>query len=135
MNAQRRPQRPRQPRAGDLRLSDAERDAAVERLSEHYAAGRLDKDEFDERSDAVWTAKTGSDLEPVFADLEPARPVRATGWVSDRAAWGRRGWTPVPFLPVLLILIALTVITHVPFLLLALLAGAFVFSRRRRRRW
>jgi hypothetical protein len=36
---------------------------------------------------------------------------------------------------VLLILIALTVITHVPFLLLALLAGAFVFSRRRRRRW
>ena len=31
-------------RRADLRLSDADRDGAIARLSEHYAAGRLDKD-------------------------------------------------------------------------------------------
>lgn len=111
----------------DLRLSDAERDDAIARLSEHYAAGRLDKDEFDERSDAVWTAKTQGDLAPVFADLAPPR--------SDRARPGpraRRGWFPLPFAPVLFVLIALTVITHLPFVLLAF-AGCFLFLGRRRR--
>ena len=48
-------------------------------LGEHYAVGRLTKDEFDERSDAVWSAKTRGDLAPLFADLPGAlrRPVRA----------------------------------------------------------
>jgi len=62
-----------------LRLSDADREAATGLLSEQYAVGRLNKDEFDERSDAVWSAKTRGDLAPVFADLpvrSPALPVR-----------------------------------------------------------
>ena len=46
-----------------LRLSDADRESAMELLSEHYAIGRLTKDEFDERSDAVWSAKTQGDAE------------------------------------------------------------------------
>jgi hypothetical protein len=36
----------------------------------------------------------------------------------------------VPFVPVLFLLIALTVLTHIPFVLLAFLGCAFVFSRR-----
>lgn len=119
----------------DLRLSDADRDEAIVRLSEHYAAGRLDKDEFDERSDAVWTAKTGSDLAPIFADLGPTSTERA---LRDRARpgpWGRRRWFPVPLVPALFVLIALTVLTHVPFVLLALAGCFFVFGRRRRRHW
>ena len=52
-----------------LRISDADRQAAVDLLGEQYAVGRLTRDEFDERSDAVWSAKTQGDLAPVFADL------------------------------------------------------------------
>jgi hypothetical protein len=118
----------------DLRLSDADRDAAIARLSEHYAAGRLDKEEFDERSDAVWTAKTRADLAPIFADLGPTPSERGRGGGGYRGPWGRRGWLPVPFLPVLFLLIALTALTHIPFILLAFLGCAFVFSRRGRRR-
>jgi Domain of unknown function (DUF1707) len=112
----------------EMRLGDADRDEAIARLSEHYAAGRLDKDEFDERSDAVWTAKTRGDLGPVFADLAPPVRQRPRG----RGPWGRRSWFPLPFVPVLFLLIALTVLTHIPFVLLAFVGCAFVLSRRRR---
>jgi len=117
----------------DLRLSDADRDEAIARLSEHYAAGRLDKDEFDERSDAVWTARTGADLAPVFADLGPLRTERPRR--PYRGAWGRRGWFPLPFMPVLFVLIALTVLTHIPFVLLAFVGCVLLFGRRRRHVW
>ena len=65
-----------------LRISDADRAKALDLLSEQYAVGRLDKDEFDERSDAVWSAKTQGDLAPVFVDLpvrSPVLPARPTG--------------------------------------------------------
>ena len=108
----------------DIRLTDAERDEAITRLSDHYAVGRLAKDEFDERSDAVWTARTGADLEPIFADLEAAPPV-------PRVV---RPWhQQLPVVPlVIAALIALTVFTHVPFVALAFF-GFFVFGRGRRR--
>jgi hypothetical protein len=106
-----------------LRLSDADRDEAIARLSEHYAVGRLDKDEFDERSDAVWTARTQGDLAPIFGDLAPFR-----GSLPAR----RRRRFAVPFLPVLFVLIALTALTHIPFVLLAFLGCVAVFGRRRR---
>jgi hypothetical protein len=107
-----------------LRISDADRESATELLSEQYAVGRLTKDEFDERSDAVWSARTQGDLAPVFADLPvryPAPPARTGRRPSRR-------W-PVPLAPILFVAIALTVLTHVPFVLLALVAW-FVLSRR-----
>ena len=122
----------------EMRLSDADRDDAVAMLSEHYAAGRLDKDEFDERSDAVWSARTGADLAPIFADLGPTRPEVAwqdAGHWGGFGPWGRRGLFPLPFLPVLFVLIALTVATHIPFILLAVLGCVFVFGRGRRTYW
>ena len=122
----------------DLRLGDAERDQAIIRLSEHYAAGRLDKEEFDERSDAVWTARTYADLAPIFADLGPSPSEQVhRGRTGRRGPWSRRGPFPVPFVPLLFVLIALTVLTHIPFVLLAFLACGFVFLRRRRHgfRW
>ncbi len=116
----------------DLRIGDAERDDALARLSEHYAAGRLDKDEFDERSDAIWTARTQGDLASIFADLEaPRRDLARPGpWGGP---WGRRSWFPLPFVPVLVVLIALTAITHVPFVLF-FFVGCFVVAGRRRGR-
>jgi len=55
--------------AGDLRVSDADRDRAISDLSEHCQAGRLTADEFDERSGQAWQARTGKDLAVLFADL------------------------------------------------------------------
>ena len=52
-----------------LRIGDAEREASVAALGEHFAQGRLTREEYDERSDAVWSARTRGDLVPVFADL------------------------------------------------------------------
>jgi hypothetical protein len=52
-----------------LRVSDAERQAVTDRLSEHFAAGRLDQAEFDERVGQAMSAKTRADLSGLFADL------------------------------------------------------------------
>lgn len=55
--------------SGDLRIGDTEREAAITALGEHFAAGRIDKDEYDERSAVAWTARTSAALAPLFADL------------------------------------------------------------------
>jgi hypothetical protein len=61
--------------AGALRVSDAERDRAVSELSEHFQAGRLTSEEFDERSGLALRARTGNDLAQLLADLpRPAAP-------------------------------------------------------------
>ena len=54
---------------GAIRVSDAERDQAVAELSEHYQAGRLTLEEFDDRSNQALRARTGSDLGALFTDL------------------------------------------------------------------
>jgi hypothetical protein len=42
-----------------LRIGDADRDRAVAALGDHFAAGRLTADEFDDRSSRAWQARTG----------------------------------------------------------------------------
>ena len=115
-----------------LRISDADREAAVDVLAEHYATGRLSKDEFDERSDAVWSATTRGDLAPIFADL-PLRSSARSGRAPGRLPAGaphRVRWWPMPLAPVLIALVVLTVVTHAPFLLL-LVVLFFCFGRMR----
>jgi len=51
------------------RIGDAERDHAVDRLSDHFVAGRLDFDEFEERSARILRAKTQADLDETLVDL------------------------------------------------------------------
>jgi len=78
-----------------LRISDADREAAVDLLGEQYAVGRLTREEFDERSDAVWSAKTQGDLAPIFVDL----PVRSPGLLApvERRRGSRRSrWACPP---------------------------------------
>jgi hypothetical protein len=62
-----------------LRVSDAERAEVADRLSKHYADGRLDQAEFAERLDQAMAAKTQADLGGLFVDLPdldgPDRPV------------------------------------------------------------
>ena len=104
-----------------LRISDADREAAVDLLGEQYSVGRLTKDEFDERSDAVWSARTEGDLAPVFVDLPVRSPASAANRLPVRSV-GRpsRRW-PIPLPPIVFLLIALTVVTHLPFVIFGLL--------------
>ena len=60
-------------RAMATRASDRERDAVVQRVQDAFAEGRLNDDEFDERSRAALTARTHADLDALLADL-PATP-------------------------------------------------------------
>lgn len=71
------------------RLSDAERDAAIEMLREHLEAGRLDQTEFGERLDRALTARYATDLTELFADLPDPRP-------SSPDAWGQTAWSTAP---------------------------------------
>ncbi len=62
----------------DVRIGDAERDAAMAQLREHFAAGRLTLDELTDRIDSALTAKTQRQIDSLMADLpRPPRPVRA----------------------------------------------------------
>jgi hypothetical protein len=60
------------PAAGPVRIGDAERDQAVSLLGDHFAAGRLNREELDERIDQAIQAKFTTDLRPLFADLPGA---------------------------------------------------------------
>ncbi|HXS65603.1 MAG TPA: DUF1707 domain-containing protein [Streptosporangiaceae bacterium] len=78
---------PRRFPAGNLRASDSDRDRALAELTEHYQAGRLDADEFDERSGRALQAKTGQELSDLFTDL-PAGQQPGT-WVDPAVAAGQ----------------------------------------------
>jgi hypothetical protein len=52
-----------------IRIGNAEREAAVRALGDHYAQGRLDQDEYEERVTAAYAARTSGDLAPLFEDL------------------------------------------------------------------
>jgi hypothetical protein len=57
-----------------MRLSDDERQEALDALGEHVRTGRLDIDEFGTRSAKVSAAKTRRDLAPLFDDLPDPTP-------------------------------------------------------------
>jgi Domain of unknown function (DUF1707) len=80
--------------AGDLRVSDADRDRALAELSEHFQAGRLTTAELDDRTGRALSARTGNDLAVLLADLPPARaagpapaPAVRPGWRLAPAVW------------------------------------------------
>jgi GntR family transcriptional regulator len=84
-----------------LRVSDAEREAVTDRLAEHFAAGRLDQAEFDDRAGRAMSARTRGDLRGLVAGLPdtgaPAGPERARG-DGGTAEGGPRGpGSPIQF--------------------------------------
>ena len=64
------------PQPETLRASDADRQAAVERLEQALAEGRLSAEEFRLRSEAAYAATTTAALRPLLADL-PDQPAPA----------------------------------------------------------
>lgn len=57
-----------------MRASDADRDAVVSDLGEHFQAGRLTASELDERTGRALTARTWGELTELLADLPATRP-------------------------------------------------------------
>ncbi len=55
-----------------MRASDADRDIVLRALGDAYAEGRLDRSEYDDRADAVHTAKTLGELPGMLDDLVPS---------------------------------------------------------------
>ncbi|HJW63759.1 MAG TPA: DUF1707 domain-containing protein, partial [Actinomycetes bacterium] len=69
--------------SGEVRASDAEREAVVERLRVATVEGRLTLSELTERTEAAYTATTRGELVPITADLPAvsgpaAAPMRPT---------------------------------------------------------
>ncbi|WP_200308772.1 DUF1707 SHOCT-like domain-containing protein [Streptomyces adelaidensis] len=63
------------PAAADLRASDADRERVSEQLRDALAEGRLDMEEFEERLDATYKARTYGELAPITRDLPGAGTV------------------------------------------------------------
>ncbi|GAA5112002.1 DUF1707 SHOCT-like domain-containing protein [Pseudonocardia adelaidensis] len=57
-----------------LRIGHAERTSAQQALDEHLAAGRLDVDEYADRSAAAANAVVAADLAALFTDLPQPHP-------------------------------------------------------------
>ncbi len=70
------------PPAGGIRASDAEREAAVGRLQEACAEGRLTLEEMGSRVSGAYGAVFRTDLEPLLADL----PIPSNGTVLSPSA-------------------------------------------------
>ena len=62
----------------DLRASDAEREQAVAELREHAAEGRLTLEEFSQRVDEAYAARTVAELEQVKRELPAVSGLPAT---------------------------------------------------------
>ena len=103
------------------RIADSDRERAMSDLAGHYADGRLDHEEYDERLDAIWTARTRADLAVLFSDLPrpqatyPPAQARPAARLSSRSAGSRRRF---PLLPVIAVLVLLSALTDAPFWLL-----------------
>jgi len=89
-----------------IRASDADRERTATLLREHHAQGRLTPEEFSERVDMTFAAKTIGDLDALLADLPgidlyrlPAHDIRPAPPGARRnrggSAMDRRGEGPV----------------------------------------
>jgi len=102
-------------------VSDADRDAAIAELGEHFQAGRLDLADLENRTGRALRARTGSDLDELLADLPRTPPAPGRPQAAARAR-------PVliPFLVPVLVAAALTVALLIAAVLIAAVSAAAV---------
>ncbi|MGH3760931.1 DUF1707 SHOCT-like domain-containing protein [Actinophytocola sp.] len=136
-------------RPSDIRISDTEREDALGKLGEHMTAGRLDIDEYGERTAKVTAAKTRGELLDLFGDLpEPrpsfGRPAPPPAPASARMASLGHKAVPVllPFVAValavvLMFIVKLPFIFLLPFIFIAVSSSRWRGHDQRRRddRW
>lgn len=116
---------PRQAQQTEIRIGDAEREQAVSALGEHYLAGRITQEEYDERAAAAWTAKTVSQLQPLFWDLPvQQKPVTQPPKAEKQRSRRRRRGVPVPLVVGAIVLLAVLGVPWWGWLILAWIALA-----------
>ena len=120
---------PRDPRyrgaSANMRASDADREAMAEVLRRHYAEGRLDSQEFDERIERCYTAKRLGELDELLTDL-PRDPVRPPEPERPHRGYRPR-WGFAAVVPIIIALIVLSALTGGHFFWLAFPLFFFVF--------
>jgi hypothetical protein len=72
-----------------MRVGDAERHDAAEALQKHFAAGRLNWEELDERLGQAYAARTAPELDALFVDL-PSSPSVSLDKAGERPPSARR---------------------------------------------
>jgi hypothetical protein len=119
-----------------MRLSDAERNEAMEALSEHVRTGRLDIDEYGTRSAQVTAARIRTELAPLFEDLPEPRPsvLKPRPVPSSRPAPPARRFTvgAVPIAAIIALLLFLTVARGLWPVFLLPVVVALIFGARSR---
>jgi hypothetical protein len=87
----------------ELRASDSDRDAVVSDLGEHFQAGRLTAEEFDERMGRALDARTWGQLRELLADLPttrlgPRAPATSSSSARPQRSSGRLATPPIAVL-------------------------------------
>ncbi|MBC2643493.1 MULTISPECIES: DUF1707 domain-containing protein [unclassified Rhodococcus (in: high G+C Gram-positive bacteria)] len=117
----------------EIRIGTAEREQALNLLSEHFAAGRLTVVEFDERSLAVTNATTRGELERVFTDL-PATTADSPATVESAGPESDQNWRRIVMSVIPLVALVLFFVVPVDnswlFFLMIPAAGAILFGTR-----
>lgn len=117
-----------------MRVSDAERSQIADTLSKHYADGRLDEAEFNERLQKAMSAKTRSDFNGLLIDLPPIVPATPP----ETKVRKRRGSFGLTLIAAILFAAVVTSwmwswTWHIPWILIAIVL--FVVWRRSRWGW
>jgi Domain of unknown function (DUF1707) len=118
-----------------LRIGDVERDRAIAELGDHFAAGRLSTEEFEQRVDQAINARFNDDLDPLFVDL-PRTPEPSVESRSQQRSDVHFAWSPVLWFAPLLVVCAVVaaVLLSAPWLVWMFLWAFLItgFFRRRR---
>jgi hypothetical protein len=95
----------------NLRASDAEREATADRLRQHHTDGRIDSEEFQERLDRCYAAKTVGELAELMRDLPGEAARRGSGGRTSFGLLG--GLRMIPIVPIILAIVAIHLIVGV----------------------
>jgi hypothetical protein len=79
-----------QPARAGVRASDADREQLISELNEHTVAGRLSTEEFEQRLQAVYAARTTAELDSLRGDLPQTGAQLALGHAQHRSHLTRR---------------------------------------------
>ena len=80
-----------------IRVGDQDREAVVQRLQQAFAEGRLDDEEFDQRTRAALTAKHSSDLAGLTRDLPDTATAPVPGLLASSEGRRRDGGSAIAY--------------------------------------
>lgn len=95
----------------NLRASDADREATADRLRQHHTDGRLDQDEFQERLERCFAAKTVGELGELTRDMPDDSARHRAGRRSGFGLFGSLRMLPI--VPIILAIVAIHLIVGV----------------------